>query len=41
MTASRSASATFSFTSTLPRASRAPSSSVLSWSMAWRLAGSS
>ena len=39
-TASQSASATLSFTSTLPRASRAPSSSVRSWPMAWRLAGS-
>ena len=31
--------ATLSFTSTLPRASSAPSSSVWSWSMAWRLLG--
>ena len=39
MTASRSASATLSLTSTLPRASSTPSSSVLICSMAWRLAG--
>ena len=32
---------TLSFTSTLPRASSAPSSRVRSWCMAWRLSGSS
>ena len=40
ITRSRSAWPTLSFTSTLPRASSTPSSSVLSCSMAWRLAGS-
>ncbi len=29
-----------SFTSTLPRASRTPSSRVRSWSMAWAFSGS-
>src|SRR5581483_10982389 len=41
MTLSRSASPTLSFTSTRPRASSAPSSSVCSCPMACRLAGSS